>query len=495
MQSQPFVEFRGISKAFSNVRVLEDVSFSVGRGEVVCLAGQNGCGKSTLIKILSGAFTPTVGEVAVDGQTFEKLRPIDAINLGVQVIYQDFSIFPNLTVAENIFYSRRISEGRRLVSRREARAVAARALERIGVDIPLDALLEDLPVASKQLVAIARALMDDVGLIVMDEPTTALTEREVQRLLEIVRRLKSEGISVLFVSHKLAEIFAVCDRIVVLRNGQKVADGPTADFTLASLTQLMLGRELSQTRQATGVGAREMLRLETFGDGSHFFDIDLSVRSGEVLGITGLLGSGRTELAKAISGITPPTTGRMMLDGRAVGLRSIEDGIAQGIAYVPEDRLTEGLFLPQSILRNIAVGEVDRFTNWFGGLDRKGLAAAAEAWVGKLSIKTPSSELPVISLSGGNQQRVVLARWLSIGPRLLVLNGPTVGVDVGSKAEIHQIIGDLAASGMAVIIVSDDLPELISSCHRILVMKQGRITNDLDGEGASEDELSHLLAS
>lgn len=495
MQSQPFVEFHGISKAFSEILVLDDVSFSIGRGEVVCLAGQNGCGKSTLIKILSGAFTPTAGRVVIDGRSFEKLKPIEAIHSGIQVIYQDFSIFPNLTVAENIYYSRRVSAGEKLVNRGEARRVAARALERIGVDIPLEARLEDLPVASKQLVAIARALIDNVGLIVMDEPTTALTEREVKHLLEIVRRLKAEGISVLFVSHKLAEVFAVCDRIVVLRNGAKVAEGATTEFTLASLTQLMLGRDLPQTKPAARSGAREVLRLDKLGDGRHFFDIDLRVNAGEVLGITGLLGSGRTELAKAISGVAPPTSGQITLNGEAIRIRSVEDGIAHGIAYVPEDRLTEGLFLTQSILRNIAVGELDQHTDWLGRLDVRGLVAAAESWVERLRIKTPSSALPVLSLSGGNQQRVVLGRWLSIQPKLLVLNGPTVGVDVGSKADIHQIISELAAEGMAVIIVSDDLPELISACRHILVMKQGRITNDLDSEGVSEDELSHMLAS
>ncbi|WP_181703565.1 sugar ABC transporter ATP-binding protein [Chthonobacter albigriseus] len=497
MTDLPLVKLSGISKAFAGVHALDDVSLSVGRGEIVCLAGENGSGKSTLIKILAGAQGADSGTIEIDGQARGSLHPIEAVRAGIQVIYQDFSLFPNLSVAENIAFNDQLVHGRRLVDKRRNRRIAREALARIGVDMDLDRVVETLPVADKQLVAISRALLHDARLIVMDEPTTALTEREVRALLQVIRKLQKDGVAVLFVSHKLKEIFAVCEKIVVLRNGRKVADGPAREFDLASLTYHMTGRHVTAVElpPAPGEGSAELLRVEDLGRGSQFDGVSFSLRAGEVLGITGLLGSGRTDLAKALFGLAPADRGRIVVGGRPVAITSVKDAIGLGIGYVPEDRLTEGLFLPQAIGRNVAVGILDRFAGRSGVVDRPRLSDAVEGWVRRLKVATPSTALPVQSLSGGNQQRVVLARWLAINPRILILNGPTVGVDVGSKADIHAIIADLAREGLGVIVISDDLPEVLAACHRILVMREGRIIEEVGRDSADEDTLAHRLAS
>ncbi|MCA8932928.1 MAG: sugar ABC transporter ATP-binding protein [Rhodospirillaceae bacterium] len=495
MTSPPLLDLTGLSKSFAGVRALDDVGFAIAKGEVVCLAGENGSGKSTLIKIVAGAQPADAGTIAIDGQVQRRWSPMDAVRAGIQVIFQDFALFPNLSVAENIALNQELSAGHKFINWKAVRAVARRGLDRVGVDIPLDQTAETLPVADKQLVAIARALLSDARLIIMDEPTTALTEREVRHLLDIIRRLRDDGVSVLFVSHKLNEIFDVCDKIVVLRNGRKVAAGTAAEFDISSLTRHMTGRDIAAAkhRRAATANARELLRVEGLTKDGAFADIAFSLKAGEVLGITGLLGSGRTQLAKALFGLTPVDGGHIQVDGQPAAISSPQDAIAHGIGYVPEDRLTEGLFLSQPIASNIVVGTVDRHTA-AGWLDRQGLKAEARAWIDKLKVLTPSAELPVQSLSGGNQQRVVLARWLATNPKILILNGPTVGVDVGSKAEIHAIIAGLADSGIGIIVISDDIPEILGACARILVMRAGRITDEVSGE-VSADDLALRLAS
>lgn len=491
----PLVDMTGITKRYGGVTALDGVDFTVAPGEAVCLAGENGSGKSTLIKILSGVERVTAGEIRIGGQRMTGLDPRRAAAAGVMVIFQDFSLFPNLTVAENIAMARDLNAHRRIFDRRAARVTAQAVLDRIGVDIALDARLETLPVAHKQLVAISRALACDARLIIMDEPTTALTEREVRRLLGIIRLLKVQGVAVVFVSHKLAEVLEVSERVVVLRNGRKVAEGPADTFDAASLTRHMTGRELPETSPGPYRGNGEtLLAVERLSKDGAFTDVGFALRRGEVLGITGLLGSGRTSLAKALFGLVRPDAGAITVDGRAVPLGDPMAAAQARIGYVPEDRLTEGLFLAQSILRNVTVGRLDMHERR-GFLDRRGLEDEAQDWLTRLRVKASSIAAPVQSLSGGNQQRVVLARWLARAPQVLILNGPSVGVDVGSKAEIHDIIRDLGARGLGVIVISDDLPELIATCHRILVMKSGRMVDEIAAGTVSEGELAHRLAS
>jgi len=490
------VTLEGVTKTYAGIKALNGVDLSIAAGEAVCLAGENGSGKSTLIKILAGVEQPDAGRIFFDGVAQGPLTPRASADAGIKVIFQDFSLFPNLSVAENITFSAELGLGAKLVHPARMRELAAGTLARIGVEIPLDAAVETLSVAHKQLVAIARALATDARLIIMDEPTAALTEREVRALLTIIRRLKADGVAVLFVSHKLAEVLEVCEYVVVLRNGAKVAEGPASEFDATSLTRHMTGRDVDETPPAPlPPGAPALLTVEGLGKSGAFEEVSFTLHAGEILGVAGLLGSGRTSLAKALFGLVVPQTGRIALQGREVPLGNPIAAATAGIGYVPEDRLTEGLFLTQSIARNIAIGRLDAHSRGGGVLDLPGLWGEARDWLKRLSIKAPDANVPVRSLSGGNQQRVVLARWMARGSRMLVLNGPSVGVDVGSKAEIHGIIAGLAAQGLGVIVISDDLPELLATCHRILVMKAGRMVDDIPGGGISETELAHRLAS
>lgn len=489
------VTLDGVTKTYSGITALDSVGFSIAAGEAVCLAGENGSGKSTLIKILAGVEQPDRGAVSFAGQRQGALNPRLSAAAGIKVIFQDFSLFPNLSVAENIAFSAELGHGSRLVRHARIAETAKATLARIGVDIPLTATVETLSVAHKQLVAICRALATEARLIIMDEPTTALTEREVRVLLDIIRRLKADGVAVLFVSHKLAEVLEVCEKVIVLRNGQKVAEGPARDFDAASLTRHMTGRDVAEAPPAPlRADAPVLMQVQGLHKAGAFEDVSFTLRAGEVLGVSGLLGSGRTALAKALFGLVAPERGTITLDGRQVALGNPLAAAEAGIGYVPEDRLTEGLFLTQSILQNISIGRLDAH-GASGVLDLAGLMGEARDWLKRLSVKAPNPDAPVRSLSGGNQQRVVLARWMARSPRVLVLNGPSVGVDVGSKAEIHGIIADLAAQGLGVIVISDDLPEVLATCHRILVMRAGRLVEDIPSGAVTETDLAHRLAS
>ncbi len=490
-----FITLSGVTKTYAGITALDDVGFSIGAGEAVCLAGENGSGKSTLIKILAGVEQPDRAEITFNGARQGVLTPRLSADAGVMVIFQDFSLFPNLTVAENIAFSAELGAHRRIHSAARSRTIARAALERVGVMLDPEARVETLSVAHKQLVAICRALARDARLIIMDEPTTALTDREVRGLLGIIRRLKADGVAVLFVSHKLAEVLEVCEKVVVLRNGAKVVEGPARDFDAASLTRHMTGRDVGDAPAgALASDAPVLMQVRGLSRAGAFHDIGFDLRAGEVLGISGLLGSGRTALAKALFGLVGADAGTITLGGAPVPLGDPLAAARAGIGYVPEDRLTEGLFLTQSISRNVGVGRLDAHGGG-GMLDLTALWAEASDWLARLRVKAPSVEAPVRALSGGNQQRVVLARWLARAPRVLVLNGPSVGVDVGSKAEIHDIIRDLARQGLGVVVISDDLPELIGTCHRLLVMKDGTVTEMLAPTDTDETDLAHRLAS
>lgn len=488
------IAVRGVSKAFAGVQALSDISIEIGPGEIHCLAGENGSGKSTLIKVISGVHSPDAGVIELNGREFTRLTPMDAIANGVQVIYQDFSVFPNLSVMENLALTTELAERRTFVNWRRMRQIAADALAKIDVQIDLDEKVERLPVAQKQLIAIARALMSDARLIIMDEPTTALTRREVAALFRIILDLKARGIATLFVSHKLEEVFEICERFTIIRNGKHVITCLPEELDRRSFSFYMTGREFEETRFVAEPqsSAPVLEAIDLTLDGG-FTGVDLSLRPGEILGITGLLGSGRTELALALFGALQPDAGTIRIDGEAVRLSGVRDAIGHGVGYVPEDRLTEGLFLERSIGSNIVISEIDSFVSGLGVFDQRRARAEAQRWIDQLRIATPDQENAVSTLSGGNQQRIVLAKWLATEPRVLILNGPTVGVDIGSKHDIHRVLRELAAEGLAVIIISDDIPEVLHNCSRVLVMNAGRIVAEVDPAVTGDSELTALM--
>lgn len=476
--SECLLELKGIYKSFGGVKALQDIHLQVFAGEVLCLAGENGCGKSTLIKIISGFYRPDQGKIILAGKEYAHMGLRGAIKGGIQIVYQDFSIFPNLTVYENIAINTMVVARRKIVRKKELKTIAAEALEKLGADISLHAMAEDLSVANKQLVAIARAILNNAKIIIFDEPTSALTNKEVKELFHVIRNLKARGISIIFVSHKLDEMFDICDRVSVLSNGKNVIDGSMSDFDKKKLVYHMTGKEYNEKSLAGNArSGAPVLEIENLGLEGYFKNISFQVCPGEVLGITGLLGSGRTELAKAIYGLMPADTGVIRIDGKEVSIRSAAKGLANHIAYVPEDRLTESLFMEQSITGNIILQSMEK-------VSRKGMFQKPEAhrqaarWIERLRIKAREADDPVSTLSGGNQQKVVLAKNLMSEPKLLILNCPTVGVDIGSKMEINLLVQQVAKEGMAVILISDDPGEILTNCRRFLIIRHGEIRRE-----------------
>jgi simple sugar transport system ATP-binding protein len=495
-QPAALLKLKDIHKWFGGVHALCGIDLTLQPGEANHLLGENGCGKSTVIKIMSGAHAPTSGEIVLGGKTFSSLTPIQSLAAGIETVYQDLSLLPNLTVAENVALNEQLvdANGRlaRLFDRKRLRDTAERALATAGLPTDrafLNTIVSDLPLASRQLVAIARAIATRAKLVIMDEPTTSLTRREVDNLIRVVDRLRSENVAVLFVTHKLDECYRIGGHAIVLRDGQCVAQGPIEDYSKTVLAELMTGRSIHAQRYRTGKPAdEELLKIERLVvDGVR--EISFSLKKGEILGITGLADSGRNELAMALAGVAPATGGSVILDGKAIVMRSPAEAIEHGIGYVPEDRLAEGLFLDKSILENEIALIVSRLANSFGVVDRQEGRRIAALLSEEMRLNTKDLDLPVGALSGGNQQRVLIGRWLSIAPKLLVLHGPTVGVDVGSKDTIYRVIQTLAEAGMGLIVVSDDLPELLQNADRILVMNGGRVVAEMDAEQASEDRI------
>ena len=485
--AQSLLKAEHVKISFGSVHALRDVSLEILPGEIHCLAGENGCGKSTIIKIISGVYQRDGGTIEFNGQKLDKISPIDAINMGIQVIYQDFALFPNLTVAENLALNTELASRKKTVSWKNVRKIAEEAVAKINFKVDLDQKVEELSVAQKQMVAISRALMSNAKLIIMDEPTTALTKKEVSALFKIILKLKEQGIAILFISHKLNEVFEISDRFTIFRNGEMVATGSTKDLDDKKFTYYMTGREFSdQVFVARNVSENPVLELKNLSREGEFSDISFSLKRGEILGITGLLDSGRTELALAMFGLKPADSGEILKDGKAVKITNPREAIANKIGYVPEDRLSEGLFLTQSIGDNIIISEIDRLKKKNGQFDRKRRNEEVEKWVKELEIKTDNPDNPATTLSGGNQQRIVLAKWLACDLDVLILNGPTVGVDIGSKHDIHKVLQNLAGQGLGIIIISDDLPEVIQNCSRVLVIKGGKIRSEYSTQNVTE---------
>lgn len=473
----PLLQLDRISKRFGGVKALDDVRFDIRRGEVLCLAGENGCGKSTLIKIISGVHRPEPGAVMLfGGRSIEGLDPAAARALGIQVIWQDLALFPEMTVAENIAFESNLGARPRLVSYGRMRAAAARILGRLGVGLDLDAPLRTLPIAQRQVVAVARALVTEATLVFMDEPTASLSQAETDALLAIVRRLSAEGIAVVFVSHRLAEVLEVCSRVTVLRDGRLVGTFPTEGMTQTRLTELMTGKTFDYAVQGRDLsGAPVVLSVEGLSRAPGYADVSLTIRRGEIVGLTGRLGSGRTELALSLFGMAPASAGTVTLEGRPVRFASNREAIRAGVAYVSEDRLQLGLVQPQSISDNTAMAVLDSLLGPGGLVSARRQDALVHAWIRDLGVKAGDPGHAVSTLSGGNQQRIVLAKWLATRPKLLILDSPTVGVDVGARAGIFAIVHRLAEAGMAILLISDEIPEVYFNADRILHMRDGRI--------------------
>jgi rhamnose transport system ATP-binding protein len=485
--AERLLEARSISKSFSGVHALRDVSFDVRGGEVHALVGENGAGKSTLIRTLTGAEVPDSGSLVLAGHAVDRLDPTSAHRQGVAAIYQQPSLFPHLTVTENIALALERGGLWRRIDWTARRHRAARLLDELGAAIDPERLAATLSMPEQQIVEIAKAIGADARVVVMDEPTASLASHEVERLFRIIRLLRSQGAGIVYVSHRLQEVFAIADRISVLRDGHLVAACQTNEVKPDDVVRMMVGRALDAivpSRDiAVGDVVIEVRHLSNAALGLR--DVSLHVRAGEIVGIAGLVGSGRTELAETLFGIAPATGGEIRLRGEAVGIAAPGDARRLGIAYLPEDRLHHGVVPEMAVDANVTLASLRTFSRW-GLIDRPAERTAASRHVDRLGIKTPSVSTSVDALSGGNQQKVALARWLETRPDVLILDEPTQGVDVGAKAEIHAIIQELAAQGLAVMMISSELPEILGMSDRVAVMRGGTIVAELARRDATQ---------
>jgi simple sugar transport system ATP-binding protein len=489
-----YLDLVGISRDFDGVRALVDIDLSLSSGEIHCLVGENGSGKSTLIKIIAGVERPEPGgAIHVDGIAYTHLTPAESTRLGIQVIYQDLSLFPHLSVAENICAGHHVG-GLRLVDWRQLVERANAAMGRIGVSLDCRRPVSDLSIAQRQLVAICRAIAADARLIIMDEPTASLTRTEVTALLELARDLSGKGITILFVSHKLNEVLEIAERVTVLRDGRKIGTFDAREMTSRRLASLMTGKEFVYGFETPPPeSAPIVLSARDLSRAGEFSDVSLEIRAGEIVGLIGRLGSGRTELALTLFGLSRAQGGTICVDGAAIAPGSNRAAIARGVAYVPEDRIQLGLVMEQPTATNIVLTVLGTLTSRLGLLVPRLRRETASHWIEALGIKVSDPEKPVKILSGGNQQRVVLAKWLARGPRLLILDNPTVGVDINAKDGIYAIARQLAASGMAILLISDEIPEVLHHTHRILIMREGRIAASLLPAATSESEIKAAI--
>ena len=479
----PFLEANHISKAFAGVQALDQVSISIDTGAIHCLVGENGSGKSTLIKIIGGVLKPDSGEIRINGKLFRPGHAIDSIRQGIQIIYQDLSLFPNLSVAENISLNQLIERGNRFISEKNLVKTAEKALNEIGEQCDLSEKVENLSMSKRQIVAISRALTQNARLIIMDEPTSAITKAEVDHLFSVITRLKGKGIATLFVSHKLGEVFEIAEKVTILRDGSKIGDYSAAELDNEKLTYLMTGQKIESTlyqRDREKLANDNLIEIKNLSRKSHYQNVSFSIKRGDILGITGLIGSGRTELALSLFGLNKPDSGQIILEGKPVAINSSDDAVKLGVGYLPEDRLLQGLFVEKSIGTNIIVTVVKRLLNKLKLISAEKRQDVESKWINALKIKTPSAKLPVSSLSGGNQQRVVLAKWLATDLKLFILDGPTIGIDIASKSNIHDIIRDFAREGVGIILISDEIPEVLQHCNRVLVMREGKIVAQIE---------------
>ena len=486
------VEMRGINKSFGTNQVLKDAGFYLADGEIHALMGENGAGKSTLMKILTGVYTKDAGTVLVDGQEVNYKNPQEAEKAGIVFIYQEINSLFDLTVEENLFMGKEITKKFGICDKKAMRAQAQEIMDRMGVNIPVDAVMGDLSVGQQQMVEICKALMVDAKVLIMDEPTAALTQSETENLFKVVNSLREKGVSIVYISHRMEEIFELCDRIPILRDGTYIDTRYIKDITMDDIVQMMIGREIGERYPARHVQiGGEVIRVEGLTHQKLFRDVSFSVRAGEVLGVSGLMGAGRTEIMQAIFGTLPIVSGKLVIEGKEVSIHNPRQAIAAGIGFITEDRKTEGLLLEKSIAENIELANLGKVSNKSVLSKSKG-AELVKRGIEEFCIRCFGPEHECGNLSGGNQQKVVLAKWIYTDPKILILDEPTRGVDIGAKKEIYNVINDLAAQGVAVIMVSSELPEVLGMSDRVMVVHEGHVTGIIDGAAADQAKVMTL---
>ncbi len=494
--SNTLISLENLSKTFGGNRALSDISMTLLAGEVHCLAGTNGCGKSTLIKVISGVHTPDSGSSITlgDGAPSSKLSARQARDFGIQVIYQDLSLFPNLSVWENIAFEHNLAGLLRWHNQSKLKKAALDVIEKLQFDLDIDQKVFSLSIAQRQQVAICRALVADARLVIMDEPTASLTRTEVNQLLKTVRYLKESNICVVFVSHRLDEVLEISDRVTVIRDGSIIGCWPANQMTPHHLTELMTGKKLDyQMKAPTRTEDRVIIEVENLTRANQYSDVSFKLYKGEIIGLCGLLGSGRTELALSLFGMTKPDSGKIWLDSKPVRFKTHEDAIKSGIGYVSEDRLTLGLVQQQSVADNMVLTILDKLKNRFHLIDEYRKNKIILEWIQQLGVRVADPELAISTLSGGNQQKIVLAKWVLTQPQILILDSPTVGVDVGAKASIYQLIHALAKEGISIIIISDEIPEVWYNCDRIMHFRDGTINAEYKPDSVEQQQLAEVI--
>ena len=490
----PLVELRGLTKSYGGEQAVADVSFAIERGSVHALVGENGAGKSTLVKMLTGVVHPDEGEIVIEGEPQRVGDPQTAHRLGIAAMYQEPTVFPDLTVAENVFAGRRPLGKVRTVDWRRMRASASRLLEELGADFGPDTPVRGLGVADRQLIEIAKALSSEARVLIMDEPTAALSPQEVESLFAVVRRLRGRGVGVVFVSHRLEEVAAIADVVTGLRDGRHVATRAAAELAQGEIVRLMVGRSLDALfpKEEAEIG-EVALRVEGLARRGVFSRVSFELRRGEIVGLAGFVGAGRSEIARAIFGIDRLDAGQLWIDGRRFKPRSPRAALRRGLAYLPEDRLQQGLIQPMSVAVNASMAVLPYLTSG-GFLRPRRERALARRFMEQLRIKATSPAQVVRGLSGGNQQKVVLSKWLAAEPRILILDEPTHGVDVGTKADVHRTISHLAAQGLSILLISSELPEILGMSDRVLVMQEGRLVAELPRDEATQERIIEAAA-
>ena len=484
------LKLENITKSFPGVKAVENVTLEAYPGEILALAGENGAGKSTLMNVLSGALLADSGRIVLDEQEAKITSPRSAQELGIAMIHQELALIPQMTVGQNIFLGREpLTACKMLVDTKIMYADARTILDRMGLDFAATALIADLSIAQRQMVEIARAISFQSRIIVLDEPTSALSEREADKLFALMHSLREQGVTLIYISHRMEEIFSISDRVAVMRDGRLIGIQPTKELTINKVVQMMVGRELKEFFPKADTKPGEvMLEAHHLRSGTRLKDASFSLRRGEIVGVAGLVGSGRTDLARAVFGADRLDGGEIHIQGQVVRIRSPHEAIQMGIGLITEDRKAQGLFLGQSLRSNVAVTIFERLSR-LGFLQYKKIDHWVQALVQQLKIRTPNLEQRARNLSGGNQQKAVIARWLAVNPKILILDEPTRGIDVASKAEIHALISELAAKGMAILVISSELPEILQISDRILVMHEGRLVTELDRSEATQDSV------